>query len=137
MGKSWVRSAEQDKFLHEHAKELLKARLDESVKPFRQKLYESWEARWPEVKVIFPNRTDVDPSLTKEQMDELSNAMAIRKNVSLVLIPIVILNILFIATIYLHLLACRYKTHPHKKPKNFTRSLSSQGPGCQEQENDA
>jgi hypothetical protein len=77
MGKSWVRSAEQDKFLHEHAKEVLKACLDESVKSFQQKLYESWEAHWPEVKVIFPNRTNADPSLTKEQMDELSNTMAI------------------------------------------------------------
>jgi hypothetical protein len=82
MGKSWLRTAEQDRFLQEQVKDLLKARLDDTVKVFRHQLHETWEARWPEIGVIFPQRTDTDPELTKDQVDELSNAMAIRKQVS-------------------------------------------------------
>ena len=84
MGKSWFRTAEQDKFLQEQIKQLLKARLDDTVKVFRQQLYETWEARWPEINVLFPQRTDLDPQLTKEQVDELSSAMRLRKQVSLI-----------------------------------------------------
>ena len=84
MGKPWFRTDEQDKYLQEQVKNLLKARLDDTVKAFRHQLHETWEARWPETKVLFPQQTDVDPQLTKEQIDELSSAMAIRKQVSLI-----------------------------------------------------
>ena len=94
MGKSWYRSTEQDSYLQEQVKELLKARLDETVKGFRHQLYETWEAHWPEVKVLFPNQTDADPPLTKEQIDKLANAMATRKKVSLIAILFVALVIL-------------------------------------------
>jgi glutamate synthase domain-containing protein 3 len=83
MGKSWFRTADQDKYLEEQVKELIKARLDETVKSFRHQLYEKWEARWPEIEVLYPQRTDADPPLTKEQLDELSKAMGSRKLVSL------------------------------------------------------
>lgn len=83
MGKPWFRTAEQDEYLQEQVKELLKARHDETVRSFRHQLYERWEARWPEVKVLFPMRTDTDSSLTTEQIEELSKAMLVRKKVSL------------------------------------------------------
>jgi hypothetical protein len=85
MGKSWFRTAEQDKFLQEQVKELLKARLDDTVKAFRHQIHETWESRWPEIKVLFPERTEADPQLTKEQIDALSSAMALRKQVCLML----------------------------------------------------
>lgn len=84
MGKSWLRTAEQDKYLQEQVKKLLQARLDDTVKAFRHQLYETWEARWPEINVLFPQLTDADPQLTKEQIDELSSAMALRKQVGLI-----------------------------------------------------
>lgn len=86
MGKTWFRLAEQDEYLREQVKELLKARLDQTVKDFRLKLYETWEGRWPEVKVLFPNWTGTDPPLNMEQVDELSIAMVARKKVSLFLL---------------------------------------------------
>jgi hypothetical protein len=89
MGKSWFRTAEQDKYLQEQVKELLKARLNDDVKGFRHQLHETWEARWPEMKVVFPERTDTDPELTKEQVDDLSSAMALRKKVGLILFHVV------------------------------------------------
>ena len=85
MGKAWFRTAEQDRYLEEQVKELLKARLDDTVKGFRHQLHETWEARWPEIEVLFPQRTDADPQLTKEQVDELSRAMGLRKQVSLLI----------------------------------------------------
>ena len=88
MGKTWFRLAEQDEYLREQVKELLKARLDQTVKDFRLKLYETWEGRWPEIKVIFPNRTDADPPLNKKQIDELANAMVARKKESLIAIQV-------------------------------------------------
>jgi hypothetical protein len=94
MGKSWLRTPEQDKYLQEQVKGLLKARRDDTVKDFRHHLHEAWEARWPEIKVIFPERTDTDPKLTIEQVDELSSAMASRKQVSLIPISIVTVFIL-------------------------------------------
>jgi hypothetical protein len=89
MGKPWFRTAEQDRYLQEKAKELIKACLEDSVKDFRHQLHETWEARWPEIKVLFPERNDTDPQLTKEQVDELSSAMALRKKVSLISISVV------------------------------------------------
>ena len=86
MGKTWFRLAEQDEYLREQVKELLKARLDQTVKDFRLKLYETWEGCWPEVKVLFPNRTGTDPPLNIEQTDKLSIAMVARKKVSLFLL---------------------------------------------------
>ena len=94
MGKSWFRTAEQDKYLQEQVNELLKARVNDTVKDFRHGLHETWEARWPEIKVVFPERTDTDPQLTKEQVDELSSAMALRKKVSLISIFILTFFIL-------------------------------------------
>jgi hypothetical protein len=94
MGKSWFRTPEQDKYLEEQVKGLLKARLDDTVKDFRHQLHEAWETRWPEINVIFPEQTDTDPKLTKEQVDELSSAMALRKKVSLIPVSIVIVFIL-------------------------------------------
>lgn len=94
MGKSWFRTVEQDRYLQEQVKELLKARLDDTVKVFRHQLHETWEARWPEIKVLFPQQTDTDPELTKEQVDELSSAMALRKQVSLISISIVTVFVL-------------------------------------------
>jgi hypothetical protein len=88
MGKAWLRTAEQDQYLQEQVNVLLKARLDDTVKLFRNQLHESWEARWPEIKVLFPERTDTDPGLTKEQIDELSSAMGLRKQVSLIHISV-------------------------------------------------
>ena len=76
MGKPWFQTADQDKYLEEQAKELIKARLDDTVKSFRHQLYEKWEARWPEIEVLYPQRTDTDLPLTKEQFDELSKAMS-------------------------------------------------------------
>lgn len=84
MGKSWFRTAEQDKYLQEQVKELLKACLEDTVKDFRLQLHEKWEARWPEIKVLFPEWTDTDPPLSKEQIDNLSSAMTLRKQVSLI-----------------------------------------------------
>lgn len=101
MGKSWFRSTEQDSYLQEQVKELLKARLDETVKGFRHQLYEKWEACWPEVKVLFPDRTDADPPPTKEQIDKLANAMATRKKVSLI-------AILFVALVVLRFILSKY-----------------------------
>jgi hypothetical protein len=140
MGKSWFRTAEQDKYLDEQVKDLLNARLDDSVKVFRHRLHETWEARWPEIKVVFPERTDTDPQLTKDQVDELSSAMALRKKVSLIHISVVtffILRFLFIAIIYPRPLAHRYEDHPHEKSKDDTCSISSQGPIYQGQEGGA
>ena len=94
MGKSWARTAEQDKYLQEQVKELTKARLDDNIKDFRHRLHETWEARWPEIEALFPQWTDADPQLTKEQVDELSSAMAFRKQVSLIPISIVTVFIL-------------------------------------------
>jgi len=94
MGKSWFRTPEQDKYLQEQVKVLLKARLDDAVKDFRHQLHEKWEERWPEIKVIFPQRTDADPQLTKEQLDELSSAMALRKEVCLISISLLSVFIL-------------------------------------------
>lgn len=85
MGKSWFRTPEQDKYLEEQVKDLIKARLDDTVKGFRHQLHEKWEARWPEAKVLFPQRTDVDPDLTKEEVGELATAMGLRKQVSLLI----------------------------------------------------
>ena len=84
MGKSWFRTAEQDKYLQEQVKELLKARLEDTVKDFRLQLHEKWEAQWPEIKVLFPEWTDTDLPLSKEQIDNLSSAMTLRKQVSLI-----------------------------------------------------
>ena len=83
MGKPWFRTANQEKYLEEQAKELIKARLDDTVKNFHHQLYEKWEARWPEIKVLYPQRTDADLPLTKEQFDKLSKAMSSRKLVSI------------------------------------------------------
>jgi len=94
MGKTWLRTAEQDKYLKEQVNELIKARLDDTVKGFRHQLHETWEARWPEVKVLFPERTDADPQLTREQVDQLSRAMGLRKEVSLIPISVVTVFIL-------------------------------------------
>ena len=94
MGKPWFRTAEQDQFLQEQVQALLKARLEDSVKLFRHQLHETWEARWPEIKVLFPQRTDADPPLTREQVEELSNAMSFRKKVSLIPISVVTIFIL-------------------------------------------
>jgi hypothetical protein len=94
MGKTWLRTAEQDQYLKEQVNELVKARLDDTVKGFRHQLHETWEARWPEVKVLFPQRTDADPQLTKEQVDQLSRAMGLRKDVSFILISVVTVFIL-------------------------------------------
>ena len=94
MGKSWFHTAEQDRYRQEQVKKLLKTRLDDTVKVFRHQLHETWEARWPEMKVIFPQQTDTDPELTKEQVDELSSAMALQKQVSLISISIVIIFVL-------------------------------------------
>ena len=89
MGKSWFRTPEQDKYHEEQVKGHLKARLDDSVKDFCHQLHEGWEARWPEIKVIFPEWTDTDPKLTKEQVGELSKAMVLQKQVSLISISVV------------------------------------------------
>ena len=89
MGKPWFRTPEQDKYLQEQVKGLLIAHLDDTVKDFCHQLYEAWEARWPEIKVIFPERTDTDPNLNKEQVDELSSAMTLQKQVRLIPISIV------------------------------------------------
>ena len=130
MGKSWFRTADQDKYLEEQVKELIKARLDDTVKSFRHQLYEIWEARWPEIEVLYPQRTDADPPLTKEQLDELSKAMSSRKLVSLnVCCDYFHTEIPSIATIYPRSLARWYKAYPYKKSQNPTRALSSQRPG--------
>lgn len=88
MGKSWFHTPEQDKFLQDQVKELIKARVDDAVKDFRHQLHERWEAQWPEIKVVFPQRTDADPDLTQEQIDDLSKAMGSRKQVSFIPIPV-------------------------------------------------
>jgi hypothetical protein len=77
MGKSWFCTAEQDKYLEEQVKELVKARFDDTVQGFYHQLHKTWEARWPEVKVLFPQQTDMDPQLTKEQVHELLRAMGL------------------------------------------------------------
>ena len=77
MRKPWFRTDEQDKYLREQVKNLLKARLDDTVKAFCHQLHETWQARWPETQVLFPQQTDMDPQLTKEQIDELLSAMAL------------------------------------------------------------
>jgi hypothetical protein len=94
MGKAWFRTPEQNQYLQDQVKALLKARLDDTVKGFRHQLHEAWEARWPEIEVVFPERTDTDPKLTKEQIDELSSAMASRKQVSFIHVCIVTVFIL-------------------------------------------
>ena len=94
MGKSWFRTAEQDKYLEGQVKGLIKACLDDTVKGFLHQLHETWEACWPEVKVLFPQQTDADPQLTKEQVDELSKAMGLQKQVSLIHISVVTVFIL-------------------------------------------
>ena len=83
MGKPWFQTANQDKYLEEQAKELIKAWLGDTVKSFRHQLYKKWEARWPEIEVLYPQRTDTDPPLTKEQFNELLKAMSSRKLVSI------------------------------------------------------
>ena len=88
MGKLWDRTPEQDKFLQDQVKQLIKARVDETVKDFRHELHERWEALWPEIKVVFPQRTDTDPELTLDQIGDLSKAMASRKKVCVILIPV-------------------------------------------------
>ena len=57
MGKPWFRAADQDKYLEEQAKELIKAQLDDTVKSFHHQLYEKWEARWPEIEVLYPHHS--------------------------------------------------------------------------------
>ena len=76
MGKPCFQTTDQDKYLEEQAKELIKARLDDTVKSFRHQLYEKWEARWPKIKVLYPQQTDTDLPLTKEQFDKLLKAMS-------------------------------------------------------------
>ena len=139
MGKSWFRTAEQDKYLQEQVKDLLKARQDDTVKVFRHQLHERWEARWPEIKVLFPELTDADPQLTKEQVDELSSAMTLRKQVSHshLCCDCFLTENLSIAIIYPCSLARQYKAHPHKESEDFTRPLPSQRPVFQGQEGDA
>ena len=135
MGKSWFRTAEQDKYLQEQVKKLVNARLDDTVKIFRNQLHKSWEARWPEISVLFPQRTDADPPLTKEQIDELLRAVISRKQVSLIPISVVTFSYqVSIAIIYPCPLACWYEAHPHEESKDSTCPLSSQGPVCQGQE---
>ena len=90
MGKSWLCTAKQDQYLKEQVKELIKACLDDTVKGFCHQLHETWEACWPEVKVLFPQQTDADLQLTKEQVDKLLRAMGLQKEVSLILISIVL-----------------------------------------------
>lgn len=139
MGKSWFRTAEQDRYLQEQIKELLKARQNDTLKAFRLEVHETWEARWPEIKVVFPERTDEDPQLTKEQVDELSRAMAIRKKVSLILVSVKCFHteILSLAIIYSCPLARQHKAYSHKESEDVTRALSTQGPTFQGQEGDA
>lgn len=133
MGKPWFRTADQDKYLEEQVKELIKARLDDTVKSFRHQLYETWEARWPEIEVLYPERTDIDPPLTKEQLEELSKAMSSRKQVSLnFCCDCFHTEILSIAIIYSRSLARWYKAYPYKKSKNSTRPLSSKRPEGEE-----
>ena len=83
MGKPWFWTANQDKYLEEKAKELIKAWLNDTVKIFHHQLYEKMEVCWPKIKVLYPQRTDVDPPLTKEQFDKLSKAMSSQKLVSI------------------------------------------------------
>ena len=64
MGKPWFRTADQAKYLEEQTKELIKVQLNDTVKSFRHQLYEKWEAHWPEIEVLYPQRTDTDPPLT-------------------------------------------------------------------------
>ena len=137
MGKAWFRTAEQDLYLQEQVQVLLKARLDDGVKLFRNQLHETWEERWPEIKVLFPERTDADPQLTREQIEELSSAMALRKQVSPIPISVVTVfhdEILSIAIIYSRPLARHYEAHTDKKSEKFTCSLSSKGSVSQGQE---
>ena len=89
MDKAWLRTAEQDQYLQEQVQVLLKAHLNDTIKLFRNQLHEIWEACWPEIKVLFPERTDADLGLTKEQIDELSSTMGLRKQVSLIHISVV------------------------------------------------
>lgn len=76
MGKSWFHTPQQDKYLQEQVKGLLKAHLDDTIKDFCHQLHEAW-ACWPEIRVIFPEWTDTDPKLTKEQVDELLSTMSL------------------------------------------------------------
>ena len=76
MGKPWFRTADQDKYLEEQAKELIKAWLNDTIRSFCHQLYEKWEARWPKIKVLYPQQTDTDLPLTKEQFDKLLKAMS-------------------------------------------------------------
>jgi hypothetical protein len=80
--------------MESQVKELIKARIDDTVKGFRHQLHKTWEERWPKIKVLFPQRTDADPQLTKEQVDELRRAMGLRKQVSLIPISVVTVFIL-------------------------------------------
>ena len=83
MGKPWFQTANQDKYLEEQAKELIKAWLDDTIKSFHHQLYKKWEVCWPEIEVLYPQQTDVDPPLTKEQFNELLKAMSSQKLVSI------------------------------------------------------
>ena len=94
MGKRWFRTPEQDSFLNQQVKNLINAHSNNTIKDFCHQLHETWEARWPEVEVLFPQRTDADPQMTKEQIDELTRAMASQKQVSLILIYIVTVFVL-------------------------------------------
>lgn len=82
MGKSWPRTEEQTAYLDGQLDALLEARQNETIKTFRDQLYEGWSKRWPEKAIVFPSWKDGDPPLTQEESDIVGKAIAKRKGVS-------------------------------------------------------
>lgn len=80
MGKSWVRTEDQDTYLKGQYQPFLTARANETLEQFRAELYEGWFNQWPET---FPGWKPGD-TIGPEDLTKLGEAIAKRKNVSLI-----------------------------------------------------
>ena len=83
--------------------------------------------------VLYPQQTDMDPPLTKEQFNELSKAMSSQKLVSIhFCLWLFYTENPSIATLYPRSLARWYKAYLYKESQNSTRTLSLQHPEGEE-----
>lgn len=73
---------EQHEFLNSQLPKYLEAQPTKDYNSFWSRLFEDWFARWPEGRVLFPNKSDGE-ELTKEEEVALGSAQKVRREVGL------------------------------------------------------